>query len=472
MSVWAKAGYGVISYCTEPRTEHIHEGIVMKTTGFRGYCLSVAFLIVLGVLAGIFTAGDACAYYPATYGESAHGDLVSGVNRSTATCENWPGGACETGSCAHCHDTFDPYLCGTDPNGLMLFAPNNPTSQTDNFCFQCHKGTGSVQVGGLTNNDYGSEFGGGVANFTNIQDAFASGYNGGAPEEGGSSHNLLKMRNWARWYPQGDWITGSTNACLVCHPQHLAQKNHDPYPASPPYKTAVRRTDDPSTGRGIPGNLWGDELGSDAGPEIIDEWASGHYQAPFWKDSTSTFEPANQSDPSDGSNLPNFAQFCYTCHVVGISDEYTDANIPPREIAGDDYGLWAVKWMGSDGSTDQHGAYWDAGTSGEGDVKAPYTSGYNHGLSCLDCHEPHGSPNPFLLRTCVNGKDGITVSIAAGESDWGHLALYDFCTACHEVYTSNTNPAANFYHSFFTTEQAPTLNCTHNGGCHGHAGAF
>jgi hypothetical protein len=173
----------------------------METARSRIHKFSAILLIVVGALVWVFVGMDAHAYYHAKYSESAHGDPTYGVNRSSATCEDWPGGACETGSCAHCHDTFDHYLCGDDPNGLMLFAPNNPTSQTDNICFQCHKGGGSVQVGGVINNDYGSEFGGGTANFTNIKDAFASGYNGGDPEEGGSSHNLLKMRNWARWYP-------------------------------------------------------------------------------------------------------------------------------------------------------------------------------------------------------------------------------------------------------------------------------
>jgi len=38
------------------------------------------------------------------YGDSAHGntDPGYGVNRTTATCENWPGGVCQIGDCAHC----------------------------------------------------------------------------------------------------------------------------------------------------------------------------------------------------------------------------------------------------------------------------------------------------------------------------------------------------------------------------------
>jgi hypothetical protein len=52
-------------------------------------------------------------------------------------------------------------------------------------------------------------------------------------------------------------------------------------------------------------------------------------------------------------------------------------------------------------------------------------------LSCTDCHEPHGSPNKWLLRTTVNSKIGLSVSSG---SDW-----WDFCTACH---TSSHNPGS------------------------------
>ena len=61
---------------------------------------------------------------------------------------------------------------------------------------------------------------------------------------------------------------------------------------------------------------------------------------------------------------------------------------------------------------------------------APYEDpdeDYNYVLSCTDCHEPHGSTNEWLLRTCVNGKDNITMEWAG---DW-----WDFCTACHVLTT-------------------------------------
>jgi len=118
----------------------------MQITRYKKKCLPSTILTVVGAFVWVFMASDAIAWYPATYAASAHGDPISGVNRSTATCENWPDETCVTGSCARCHDTFDPNICENDPNGLMLFAPNNPTSQTDNFClFQCHKSDGAAQ---------------------------------------------------------------------------------------------------------------------------------------------------------------------------------------------------------------------------------------------------------------------------------------------------------------------------------------
>ena len=413
------------------------------------------FILPAVLLLCMFIEGEVLAYHSATYGESAHGDTTHGVNRS--------GTGYDIGACIHCHDTFDDSICGVSE--LMLFAPNT-TGQIDNFCFQCHTAASSVQV--VTNNDYGCEFGGGSANFTNIQDAFASGYMGGNPEQGGSSHNLEYIRDFIRSYPANDWLDADDSPCRGCHPLHLSQKNHDPYPGSPPYRTAIRRPDDPS--RGYFDNLWGDETGSDAGSEMMSESMPNHYQAPFH--AGLGYEPAGDAT-EDGSNLPNFALFCYKCHNLGLPPGITDANLPERN----GYGLWGAHWY-----NEEHGAGHDLemweGSSEETyqHIKSPYKDNeyhydFNYLLSCTDCHEPHGSPNPFLLRTCVNGKDNITVEVIG--DDWGGLKLYDFCTACHVVYTSDNPPPTPYttVHPFFTTEQAPDYDCM-SGYCHGHAGAF
>jgi hypothetical protein len=67
----------------------------------------------------------------------------------------------------------------------------------------------------------------------------------------------------------------------------------------------------------------------------------------------------------------------------------------------------------------------------------PYDDGafVNYVLMCTDCHEPHGSPNEFLLRTCVNGKSGILITQP------GYYK--EFCTACHWLAGYHSGPATD-----------------------------
>jgi nitrate reductase cytochrome c-type subunit len=382
----------------------------MQNTRYKTKHSSLSISIVVGVLVGVLTFGGIAA--AEIYADSAHGNGTYGVDRSTATCGNWPGGVCLTGSCAHCHDTFDPDICQNDVNGLMLFASNDsPGSQTDNFCFQCHKGSGSVQTGGITNNTYSANFGGGTATFTNIYDAFNP-PSGVTP----SSHNLADVLNHA--VDRAIGFTSDVNACLVCHDQHLAQQN---YPVVSSglggVKTAVRRPADyPSPD--IPSNLWGDESGSN---ELMSDYTA-RYQAPYYGSPgdpvVGPFEPANDST-ADGSNLPNFFNFCSNkCH------SRTDVYSTER---GEN--LTQIDW--GTGGRHRHGKVHSDG-DGDGYTIAPYDDpgeSYNYVLSCTDCHESHGSSNSWLLRTCVNGKDNIIVT---DDTD----SWYEFCTACH-VLTKN-----------------------------------
>ncbi|MDY6988031.1 MAG: cytochrome c3 family protein [Thermodesulfobacteriota bacterium] len=407
----------------------------MRIRSCQRQYLFTTVLIVLGVLAGVFTHSDVVAYQPATYADSAHGNSLDGVNRSSATCDNWPGGECVPGSCAHCHDTFDPDICGNDLNGLMLFAPRNPTSQTDNFCFQCHcdpSNPDQKQVEMVPNKDYGATFGGGPAMSENIQDAF----NFGPPNQSwttGSSHNLLFVRNWTKTKPPGDWISNDTNACLVCHDPHLSQKNDTVEPtAQGGIMTAIRRPQAPSSGTNQPGNLWGDESGNF---ELLAE-DQVVYQAPYHGDPVNgLFEPARNST-SDGSNLPNFVRFCayQSCHGVPIPHAATDAD--PNSI-GDPEGrdLRAIDWTSS-GSV--HGAL--AGSPkvvgdppcSYGSLKPPYNDpDANYVLACTDCHEPHGSESAFLLRRVVNGQEVPAIQQWIGTMD--SAATWDFCAACHDL---------------------------------------
>jgi hypothetical protein len=170
------------------------------------------------------------------------------------------------------------------------------------------------------------------------------------------------------------------------------------------------------------------------------------YQAPYRVGGN--YEPAGQASPTDGSNLPNFALFCYTCHDTAIPNNRTDAPVGTRA-------LYVVNWTTTAGY-DRHGKGVGWVNNMGGTVKAPYTEGSAGGycLACTDCHEPHGSPNPFLLRTTVNGTSGITVTFGAGTMN---VKLYYFCAACHNLTSHALGPSFG-----------PDGNCSQNGGCHVH----
>lgn len=431
---------------------------------FLPFGVLILFLFLSSILYQL-----AFGYRLPKYTESAHGNISHGVNRTgLKTPINFGYSA---GNCTHCHEQHgsiggsEPNPSVDAPNNYMLFAEPNVTSQDNNFCFQCHQGVGSVQYGSIPNpnNDYGSQFGGGTANSTNIKDAFYFGKPLRTWNDG-SSHNLGHVQTLPMTQTWGTWITSNTNACVVCHDPHYAQKNHDPYPTPPLYKTAIRKPEDPGSIQNRPRNLWGDEANSGL-EEIMSEYAIPQkYQAPY-RIGKANYEPGGQL--TDGSNLPNFVMFCDNCHTDAIPNNRTDANIGSRSS------LYDTKW-GSLGNI--HGKKAGAPSSPSingGHLIAPYTQpdSVNYVLSCTDCHEPHGSPNPFLLRTCVNGKDNIQVKICStvacqlqGQNNWNYLNLYEFCSACHDVAVGTGT-----VHRFIDDTNKYTSDCMQNGGCHTHS---
>jgi hypothetical protein len=362
-----------------------------------------------------------------TYPDSAHGNPISGVDRS--------GAAYDIGDCAHCHDTFSESTCGI--NEILLFAPMNPASQSDNFCFQCHMGAGSVQVGGIFNYNYGATFGGGSADFDNMKDAFD-------PESGGSSHSLediqsLLLTGTLRTANGVEWSLGEIrNPCDACHNPHMAEKNNGlPYDAT---MAAISRPSDHN-------NLWGDDAS-----ERMSAYTS-KYQSPYWG-GTTNYEPANDTT-ADGSNQPDYVTFCTDCHN-------TYNTVYSTRLGRN---LRTVNWGGSG---DKHGGRNAAENECRNlyDLISPYDetlkrASHNYVLACTDCHEPHGSSAPYLLRTAVNGMN-LTYS---GDID----AFYkdSFCVACHEVadIACHGSPCWNQCSTY--NRQHPIGGCSTDG-CHYH----
>ncbi len=329
-----------------------------------------------------------------SYLSSTHGDDTDGVSRLSGY---------SPGNCAHCHEQH-AMVGGTEPDptggaqGFLLFDVSN-SSQTVNFCFNCHgEGVAGYQDGVfVTNRSYSHRAGGWLADtLSNVEAAFSL----------GSSHNLADVITYASGQ---SWnFTSNSNGCAVCHDPHVVQG--DPVNNPDVAKTSITRgtlTTLPSAHPTT--DPWGDNA-SEKTSNLY-----GPYQAPYRFGSTTTYEP-DGSSTTDGSNLADYNTFCLDCHQYEVTSTNT-TSMNPGTTAGK---LTAINW---DTGGDKHGK---VNADGIIVMKGPYTSTVGKVLACTDCHEPHGSANDFLLRGAVNGSVlGGTVS--TGADDYSFL-----CDQCHD----------------------------------------
>jgi hypothetical protein len=132
----------------------------------------------------------------------------------------------------------------------------------------------------------------------------------------------------------------------------------------------------------------------------------------------------------DANELPDYTTFCQTCHRqvsgrYGTSNNYSRLRYDPiRYIKGDGGGTISTHGLarGRESSTELlrlKEPFYSLRTDPQGNVVN------NLYLSCVDCHEAHGSYNVFLLRTKINGKPGVVVD-ADGR-------FYHICNKCHFI---------------------------------------
>jgi len=344
--------------------------------------------------------------YAGSYTDSAHGSTTYGVDRTSTSQYT-------KGHCAHCHEQHasiggtEPApntLDATGPDNFCLLANNfdttattGPYTQDDNVCFYCHYGVDTYQSPAFSNYTYSITFGGNPDTTpATIFDAFNSTF----------YHNLNDVLNFAKG--SSGWpstFTADSNPCTACHNIHIAQRScGKPSGSYDPTKSAISRPSDHD-------NLWGDDDGTVNPSERMDAYTSS-YQAPYWNGSTTYFEPYSTNTTQDGSNLPDYVTFCTDCHnsTNTIYSTTLERNLKTID--------WAIEKHGQGDATDYI------------TVDAPYTSGsgsLGYVLSCLDCHEPHGSPNAFLIRKEVNG-GALGGGIASfSTTDWHYL-----CDRCHQ----------------------------------------
>jgi predicted CXXCH cytochrome family protein len=379
-----------------------------------------------------------------TYLDSAHGSTSYGVNRSSTSTLGYG-----RGNCAHCHENHasiegnEPEPAGGSPSAYLLFA-DNFVDQTDDVCFDCHDGTATVQL--VYNRSYSYRAGDWSDDTVNdILEAFS--YTSPA-----SSHNLADIKTFITAAGQSAWgYNSSSNPCVACHNPHAAQG--DPANASDSAKSSGTRgwpVSRPSEHANSPWGLWGD-----GASEKMNNYTT-NYQAPYLFGSTTTYEP-DGSATVNGSNLTDFNTFCTDCHNT--------TNVITSTALGT---LKKINWTGTDAGAlgaDIHGQKKGRdGQNNKGTLKAPYNEAslVDITLSCLDCHEPHGSNNAFLLRQEVNGV-AIGLQIL---SDNSNGSVTQFCQACHNITgTTPGDPCTVGLHG--PGPAWATANCLNNG-CHQH----
>jgi hypothetical protein len=171
--------------------------------------------------------------------------------------------------------------------------------------------------------------------------------------------------------------------------------------------------------------LWGDGAGEKMSDYTL------RYQAPLRF--TANYEP-DGSLTQDGSNLTDYVTFCTDCHdntnIINSND--LGRNLNTFDWNNEKHGKGAA----DDGVPPPPAGYADASTCTE--ILAPYqiaicgTGPYV--LACTDCHEPHGSPNLFLVRKEVNSAV-VTVDTGTGAGPSGNpnTEWINLCNKCHDV---------------------------------------
>jgi len=351
--------------------------------------------LLIGILLSIAFSSPANS---GTYLASAHGDPINGVNSTTLDLKY---GDYAIGNCGHCHqmhasiDGAQPEPAnGPAPHALFFnfFNPlrtQNLYFETDNFCFYCHGDTGQQ----VLNQDYSTTFGGAVSGSgpQSILSAFNL----------QSYHNLYDVWNFVSNTPAYAWFGSAGNPCSACHNPHLAKRTWSSIQPGFPLLSAISKPDGHNA-------LWGEN-------ELMQSYLS--YEAPYFKTSDLTREPAGVGD-ANGSNTPDYVSFCSSCHNTTNVIWSTTLN---RELKKIDWGVVGLE-------QDKHGP------SPRGSVshfRDPYLSSEagksNFVLSCLDCHESHGSENIMLLRRRINGENLEGVVDALNTVTKGYV-----CKRCHQ----------------------------------------
>lgn len=398
------------------------------------------------LVSAFFLTVTSASSWAGNYTDSAHGNTTVGVNRSATATLGY-----KRGNCAHCHDQHaSRELTTHDPAAYALFTENfdtsvtgDPYSESDNICFSCHNDSGSIMQ--VDNRTYAETFGGFSPTYAvnSIFDAFIpiSDY-----DTSHTDHNLKDVYNYA--LANFSYFKAGSNPCAACHNPHLAKRNKTD--VDNPSLTAISRPTDHD-------NLWGDGAG-----EKMNDYTSS-YQPPYYT-TDSNYEPGGIATHS-GDKIPDYNTFCLDCHANEVLA--TNAGTPTANPNTTSGYLTAIDWSSAGdihGGAPRYAGNYDGTPSAylrppyDDETPEPGATSPNYVLSCLDCHEPHGTvlENKYntyyvrwwysnLIRKKVNGEvvDCPTCGGPQNDSDWKFEYL---CDNCHTNFGSHCGgPGACFY---------------------------
>ncbi|MDP2106637.1 MAG: cytochrome c3 family protein, partial [Desulfobulbaceae bacterium] len=325
------------------------------------------------------------------------------------------------GNCAHCHE-----LKGGNPS--VLFS-------SDNICLQCHTNVGSLQTLGIDNRSYSYRAGGYYDGVDSVEESFSFD-TASYPAITGTSHDLSKILTFISTPPVNWGFTSTSNPCTACHNPHAAKKI-----------TPISLPSLHSAGSGGWG-LWGD-----VSAETMSTFSSFTTYQALYRHTGGGYEPKGDATPLAASqSTTNFIVFCTKCHnaINTIFSTRLGRNLRPVDWETEKHGKGIATSSGK------------KGVDGQDDLLPPYsdTKLGDYVLSCLDCHEPHGSANAFLLRPEVNGVAEVAIITEYGDAngpagpgptqcnkEWTTL-----CARCH----TRLSPGNDGFH----LHQNPAGSCT------------
>ncbi|MEJ2691280.1 MAG: cytochrome c3 family protein, partial [Deltaproteobacteria bacterium] len=312
--------------------------------------------------------------------------------------------------------------------GFNMARTENTYLETDDFCFYCHSSISGQMV---RNQDYSTTFGGAIIGSgpQSILDAFNQ----------ASYHNLYDITNFLNNDATfGPWFAKLGNPCSACHNSHLAKRNWDSGQVGFPLLSTISPLPD------VNGVLWGET-------ELMNTYFS--YEAPFAL--PNSWEPAGFGE-EDGGKTPDYISFCTSCHNPDKTIWSTTLNRELKKINFGNTGL----------NQEKHGAVARDGTDF---FREPYATAAalksNFILSCLDCHEPHGSENIMLLRRRINGENLEGAITTTDDMSYA-------CKRCHTddlAAAAGTNQANRWQYIHHIASDAPYSQATVCTDCHSTA---